>query len=352
DISLVKHLAAQWSAVSFLLLSSDSDLDEFDLRKYPPSEAFSGLLPVIKPPEKSFCPAVLSDYCDDLASVLSSSSLTHLDLSYNDLTDSGVEELCSGLKSASCRLELLSLSCCELSHLCCAALASVLSSSSLTHLDLSNNDLEDSGVEQLCSGLKSAPCRLELLRLSGCLVSERGGASLASALSSAHSSLRLLDLSYNHPGPSAELLTALQDHPHCPLESLRLIGLPEKENENTRETVIGILTRVIPVSVDKLRDTVDTVHRLGKKNDAATNKMPRPIIIQFSMRTTRDEVWKKAKEARVCREMNIRFKEDFSKEDRESRAKLWPAVEEARRRGRKAFLKEGYAIIDGKRVEA
>ncbi len=30
---------------------------------------------------------------------------------------------------------------------------------------------------------------------------------------------------------------------------LRLIGLPEKEKEDTRETVIGILTRVIPWSV-------------------------------------------------------------------------------------------------------
>ncbi|KAL0190564.1 hypothetical protein M9458_013262, partial [Cirrhinus mrigala] len=60
---------------------------------------------------------------------------------------------------------------------------------------------------------------------------------------------------------------------------LRLIGLPEKENEDTRETVIGILTRVIPWSVEKLRQSVDTVHRLGKRNDAATNKLPRPVII-------------------------------------------------------------------------
>ncbi len=131
---------------------------------------------------------------------------------------------------------------------------------------------------------------------------------------------------------------------------LRLLGLKERENEDTQDVVVGILTRVIPVEVDKLREMVDTVHRLGKKNDAAQNKMPRPIIIQFAMRTVRNEVWRKSKDARVCKQMNIYFREDFSK-DREARAKLWPKVEEARRNGRKAFLKEGDTVVDGRRIE-
>ncbi|KAJ0069129.1 hypothetical protein NL108_018478 [Boleophthalmus pectinirostris] len=156
---------AEWSALSFVLLSSD--LEEFDLRKCCASEtALLCLLPVVRASTKAL--------------------------------------LCG----------------CGLSPHSCGPLASVLSSSSLTHLDLSHNDLQDSGVELLCSGLKSAPCSLETLRLSGCLVSERGGAALASALSSAPSHLRELDLSYNHPGPSAELLTALRDQ--RPLLSVRL----------------------------------------------------------------------------------------------------------------------------------
>ena len=40
-------------------------------------------------------------------------------------------------------------------------------------------------------------------RLSGCLITEGGCASLVSALSSNPSHLRELDLSYNHPGDSA-----------------------------------------------------------------------------------------------------------------------------------------------------
>lgn len=77
--------------------------------------------------------------------------------------------------------------------------------------------------------------------------------------------------------------------------NLRLTGLPEKDDENVRERVIGILTRIIPVSVERLRDTVDTVHRLGKRESAATsNNVPRVVIIQFGIRTIRDEVWKKS----------------------------------------------------------
>lgn len=76
--------------------------------------------------------------------------------------------------------------------------------------------------------------------------------------------------------------------------NLKLTGLPDKDGENTREIVIGILTRVVPLSVVQLQDTVDTVHRLGKPSNAATsNNMSRAIINQFGMRTARDEVWKK-----------------------------------------------------------
>ncbi len=60
---------------------------------------------------------------------------------------------------------------------------------------------------------------------------------------------------------------------------------------------------------------------------------------------------KKSKDARVCKELHISFKEDFSKEDRLAHAKLWPLVQEARRRGKCAYLKEGYALIDNKRVD-
>ncbi|XP_045917402.1 E3 ubiquitin-protein ligase TRIM50-like [Micropterus dolomieu] len=117
------------------------------------------------------------------------------------------------------------LSGCNLSWRSCEALSSVLSSQSsrLRDLDLSNNDLQDSGVKLLSAGLKSPHCTLETLRLSGCLLTGEGCSSLASALWSNPSHLRELDLSYNHPGDSGmELLSAGLKEPHWRLDILRM----------------------------------------------------------------------------------------------------------------------------------
>uniref|UniRef100_A0A669F457 B30.2/SPRY domain-containing protein n=1 Tax=Oreochromis niloticus TaxID=8128 RepID=A0A669F457_ORENI len=85
------------------------------------------------------------------------------------------------------------------------------------------NNLKDSGVKLLSEGLKSPHCTLETLSLSGCLISEEGCTSLASALSSNPSHLRELDLSYNHPGDSGMklLLAGLKD-PGWRLDTLRV----------------------------------------------------------------------------------------------------------------------------------
>uniref|UniRef100_A0A8C1G813 NACHT, LRR and PYD domains-containing protein 3-like n=1 Tax=Cyprinus carpio TaxID=7962 RepID=A0A8C1G813_CYPCA len=151
------------------------------------------------------CCKLTGQFCKSLSSLLqSSNSLRELDLSHNNIQDSGVEFLSDGLKSSQCQLNILRLAYCYLTGQCCESLYSSLqsSNSSLRELDLSNNDLQDSGVKLLSDGLKCSYCHLNILRLSGCMVTEEGCCYLASALSSNPSHLQELDLSYNHPGQS------------------------------------------------------------------------------------------------------------------------------------------------------
>ncbi|XP_032411092.1 NACHT, LRR and PYD domains-containing protein 3-like [Xiphophorus hellerii] len=221
---------ADWSALAFLLLSSEKDLDVFELKKYSASEeAFFRLLPVVKAANKALLSGCnLSEGSfESLSSVLSSHSsvLRELDLSNNDLKDSGVNQLSAGLKSPYCKLETLRLSLCNLNKKSCEMLSFVLStkSSILREMDLSNNDLEDVGVKLLSSGLESPHCKLQKLRLSGCLVTEEGCRSLFSALSSNPSHLTELDLSYNHPGEAiVKLFSAKLQDQNWKLDVLRM----------------------------------------------------------------------------------------------------------------------------------
>uniref|UniRef100_A0A672YSR8 NACHT domain-containing protein n=3 Tax=Sphaeramia orbicularis TaxID=375764 RepID=A0A672YSR8_9TELE len=226
-----KLTSAQWSALVFILLSSEKDLHIFDLRKYSASEeALLRLLPVVKASNKTLLTGCnLSERsCEALASVLGSwsSTLRHLDLSNNDLKDSGVEILCVALKSPNCVLETLRLNSCGLTQGSCEDLSLVLSSqcSTLMELDLSNNDLQDSGVELVSSGLESPHCSLGILRLTSCNLSERSCEALSSVLSSHSSSLRKLDLSQNNLNDSGvKMLCSALKSPNGKLEILSLI---------------------------------------------------------------------------------------------------------------------------------
>ncbi|KAM9545656.1 NACHT, LRR and PYD domains-containing protein 3-like isoform 2-T2 [Salvelinus alpinus] len=212
---------AQWSALVFVLLTSEKELDVFDLKKYSRSEeGLLRLLPVVK---------------------VSRAAL----LSGCGVTEKGCASLVSALRS---------------------------NPSHLRELDLSNNDLKDSGVKLLSAGLGNPHCKLETLRLSHCLVTEEGCASLASALRSNPSHLRELDLSYNHPGDSGvRLLSAGLEDPHCRLEKLNV----EHRGENTMKP--GLRKYVCDLTLDL--NTVNRRLSLSEENRKVTcrrEKQPYP----------------------------------------------------------------------------
>uniref|UniRef100_A0A8C7JRN7 Uncharacterized protein n=1 Tax=Oncorhynchus kisutch TaxID=8019 RepID=A0A8C7JRN7_ONCKI len=203
---------AQWSALVFVLLTSEKELDVFDLKKYSRSEeGLLRLLPVVKASR-----AVLLSGCG--------------------VTEEGCASLVSALES---------------------------NPSHLRELDLSNNDLKDSGVKLLSAGLENPHCKLETLRLSGCLVTEEGCASLVSALRSNPSHLRELDLSYNHPGDSGvRLLSAGLEDPHCRLEKLNV----EHGGENRMKP--GLRKYVCDLTLDP--NTVNRLLSLSEENRKVT----------------------------------------------------------------------------------
>ncbi|XP_048016478.1 NACHT, LRR and PYD domains-containing protein 3-like isoform X2 [Megalobrama amblycephala] len=233
-IKEAKLSSSQWSAVAFVLLTSEEELDKFDLKTFVVGNikaenmlVFQKLLPVIKESRSvhlSDC-GLTDESCAALASALRSnpSHLRQLDLSWNKLGSSGVTLLCAALKNPRCKLQILWLWECGVTDEGCAALASLLRSkpSHLRELVLSWNNLRDLGMKLLCTGLEDPHCKLEKLWLRDCGVTDKGCAALASALRSNPSHLRHLNLSENNLGSSeVQLLFDLKDDPHYKLQEL------------------------------------------------------------------------------------------------------------------------------------
>ncbi|XP_062895424.1 NACHT, LRR and PYD domains-containing protein 14-like [Mobula hypostoma] len=188
--------------------------------------------PECKIQKLGLCEVGLTDSgAEDLVSTLSTNrSLTELYLNGNKLGDSGVKLVSAALRNPECKIQKLRLGVVGLTDSNAEDLVSALSTNpSLTELRLGENKLGDSGVKLVSAALRNPECKIEKLRLMNVGLTDSGAGDLVSALTT-NQSLTELDLSHNKLGDSGvKLVSAALRNPECKIQKLRLrdVGLTD-----------------------------------------------------------------------------------------------------------------------------
>ncbi|ELK24559.1 NACHT, LRR and PYD domains-containing protein 8 [Myotis davidii] len=143
------------------------------------------------------CDYTLLSYRSLTLPLSSNHRLTHLSLAGNALRHEGAKDLWSALQKAKCPLQRLVLRSCTLTACCCwEAACALVQITTLQSLDLSFNSLTDEGLDQFCKTLENHNFGLQVLELERCQLTSDCCQAVASFLC-CHLSLRHLDLRKN-----------------------------------------------------------------------------------------------------------------------------------------------------------
>ncbi len=128
--------------------------------------------------------------------------------------------------------------------------------------------------------------------------------------------------------------------------NLWLYDLPEQEAENLKARVIAICTNIVPWPAREFRHHIDIVQRVGKRSEVKH----RPVIIRFIVRSTKELLWETYKRSEHHLFRGVKFAEELTAKEKDTRVRLWPLIEAARKEGKKAFFVGAKVIIDGKEI--
>ena len=127
-------------------------------------------------------------------------------------------------------------------------------------------------------------------------------------------------------------------------ENLLFFGIADEKDE----TAEACESKVMEIVRDKLgihkEIEFQRVHRLGRHRRATRGVNARPIIVRFLRAKDRDLVLRNAFK---LKDQGVSLSEDFCQQTRDKRKMLLPHLKNAKKSGKKAFLRGDSLIIEG-----
>ena len=126
--------------------------------------------------------------------------------------------------------------------------------------------------------------------------------------------------------------------------NIRILGVSEEDGEDCMAIILDYITRL---GFEHAEAEVENAHRTGKKQ----GERPRHIIAKLYSRPFKRRLLQAAKSADGKTELNeVKFVEDFTPSDFETRKKALPLMRKAFEEGKRVRFTKGKLFVDGRAV--